>query len=75
MNPSAFLSLNWRDVLKGFIVAAISAAVTGIAQTFQAGAIPTLEQLKTAGLVGVAAGFSYLIKNFFTAPSGTPPAK
>lgn len=72
MNQSNFLSVNWKDVLKGFIVAAISAAVTGIYSSLSNGALPTVEQLKTSALVGLGAGISYLIKNFFTAP--TPAA-
>ena len=75
MNQSNFLSLNWKDVLKGFIVAAITAAVAGISQSLEAGAFPTLAQVKTSALVGLAAGLSYLIKNFFTpAPPTTPAA-
>ena len=69
MKQSPFLSINWSDVGKGFIVAAITSAVTGISQTLEAGAIPTIAQLKTAALVGLAAGISYLIKNFFTPAS------
>ena len=34
MKQSNFLSLNWKDVLKGFVVAAITSAVTGISQSF-----------------------------------------
>jgi hypothetical protein len=74
MNQSSFLSLNWKDILKGFIVAAITAAVAGISQSLEAGAFPTLTQVKTSALVGLAAGLSYLIKNFFTTPPTVPPA-
>ena len=74
MNQSNFLSLNWKDLLKGFIVAAITAAVTGISQSLEAGSFPTVAQLKTSALVGLAAGISYLIKNFFTAPTPPPAA-
>ena len=68
MKQSNFLALNWKDVAKGFVVAAITSAVTGISQSLEAGALPTLVQLKTSALIGLAAGLSYLIKNFFTAP-------
>lgn len=74
MNQSNFLSLNWKDLLKGFIVAAITAAVTGISQSLEAGSFPTVAQLKTSALVGLAAGISYLIKNFFTTPTPPPAA-
>lgn len=72
MKQSNFLAINWADVAKGFIVAAITAAVAGISQSLEAGSFPSLVQLKTSALVGLAAGLSYLIKNFFTTPDQKP---
>jgi hypothetical protein len=70
---STIYTLNWADGAKGFLVAAITAAVATIGQSISAGAFPTLAQLKVAGLAGLAAGFSYLIKNFFSASTTTIP--
>ena len=73
MNTSALFSLNWADVGKGFLVAIIAAFVAAIEQSLQSGAMPTAAQLKTAGLVALAAGFSYVVKNFFTPAATVTP--
>jgi hypothetical protein len=69
MKQSNLFSLNWRDALNGFVVTAITSVVTTIGQSFESGNLPTLPQLKTAGVVGLAAGFSYIVKNFFSKPT------
>lgn len=69
MKESKFLSLNLRDILRGVLMTAITAASTGIYQSLDSGALPTLAQLKVSGMVGLAAGLSYLLKNLFTPPS------
>ncbi len=68
MKQSNFFSLNLRDILRGVLMTAITAASTGIYQSLDSGALPTLSQLKISGLVGLAAGISYLLKNLFTPP-------
>lgn len=63
---STFLKLQWRDLLKGFVVAVITSVVATLYTSFEQGSLPTLAELKTAGLVGIGAGIAYLIKNLFT---------
>ena len=63
---SDFLSINWRDLGKGAVVALITAALASISLAIEAGQLPTVAQLKTAGLAGIVAAIAYIIKNFFT---------
>lgn len=63
---STFLKLNLKDLLKGLVVAVLTAVITSLYQAFQDGGMPTAEQFKTAGLIGVGAALSYLLKNLFT---------
>ncbi len=67
---SDIFSINWRDLGKGFVTALITAALTAIATSIEAGSLPTLAALKSAGLVGLVAGIAYLIKNFLTNGTG-----
>ena len=67
---SNFLNLNVDDLVKGFIVAFLSAALTGIVTTLDLGVLPTLTELKSAGIVGLTAGLSYLLKNLLTNSQG-----
>lgn len=63
---SQFFNLNLKDLLKGGIVAFISAVVTAIVPVIESGTLPTMEQLKAAGWMALTAGVSYLLKNLFT---------
>lgn len=63
---SNFLNLNTQDLVKGFVVAALSASLTGLVATLDSGLLPTLTELKQAGIVGLTAGLSYLLKNLLT---------
>ena len=67
---AAFLSINWADVGKGFLVAVGTVILTSLATTIQAGQFPTLAQLGTLGLAGLGAGVTYLLKQFFTNSAG-----
>ncbi len=67
---SNFLNLNVDDLVKGFIVAFLSTALTGVVATLDSGALPTLAELKSAGIVGLTAGLSYLLKNLLTNSQG-----
>lgn len=69
MKQSELFTLNWRDAVNGFIVTVITSAVTGLGQVLENGTLPTVAQLKTAGIIGLAAGFSYIVKNFFSKPT------
>ncbi len=59
---SDFLTLNVQDLLKGLIVAVLGAATTTIYSLIQSGPIDWNNVWK----VSLAAGLSYLIKNFFS---------
>jgi hypothetical protein len=64
MKTSNIFSLDLRDAAHGLIVAvggAIAAAIESALTT-----IPVSFNYKQIGLVGLAAGVSYLGKNFFT---------
>jgi VIT1/CCC1 family predicted Fe2+/Mn2+ transporter len=67
---SNFLNLNVDDLVKGFIVAFLSTALTGVVATLDSGALPTLTELKSAAIVGLTAGISYLLKNLLTNSQG-----
>lgn len=59
-------TLNSRDIIRGLITAVITAFLTSIYQGIEAGSFPTAAQLKTAGLIGLGAGISYLLKNWLS---------
>jgi len=63
---SNFLNLNAQDLVKGFVVAFLSAALTGLVAILESSALPSLDDLQKAAVVGVTAGLSYLVKNFLT---------
>ena len=63
---SDFLKINWRDIGHGFIVAFGTSVLTGLYDIINGGGMPTMEQLKTIGMIGLGAGISYLIKKVFT---------
>ena len=67
---SNFLNLNINDLIKGFIVAFLSTALTGLVTILDNGALPTITELKSAGIVGLTAGLSYLLKNLLTNSKG-----
>lgn len=63
MKQSNFLSLNWLDLGKAFLVALIAFLLNYIQVSF----IPSLDisaEIKTV----VLAGLAYIVKNFFTKP-------
>jgi len=67
---SGLFKLNFNDLFKGFVVAALAAIGTILVPMLDAGALPTLAQLGTAGAAGLTAGLAYLVKNLFTNSSG-----
>lgn len=71
-NTSGLFSINWADAGKGFITAAIAAALTSGYQALTTGKF-TLDDLKVACIAGLTAGIAYLIKNFFTPATDTKP--
>jgi hypothetical protein len=63
---SDFLKLNWQDIVRGLLVAILTAAFIALQPIVERGTLPTLEELKAIGIVGISAGLAYLMKNFLT---------
>lgn len=62
-----FLQIGWQDILKGFIMAVISAILTGVYTSISDGTFPPdLEGWKAMGIVALGAGVAYILKNLFT---------
>jgi hypothetical protein len=67
---SNFLNLDLQDLTKGFVVAFLSAALTGIVAILETSQLPQMSDLKAAAIVGLTAGLSYLLKNVLTNSQG-----
>ena len=63
---SNFLTLDQKDIVKGFIVAILSASLTALYNLLTAGTTIDTAQLTSVAIAGVTAGLGYLIKNLFT---------
>lgn len=70
MAQSKFGKVNARDVLHGFILAFVSATLTGLYESLVTGSIPSLASIKLHVLAGVTAGIGYLLKQFFQNDAG-----
>ena len=70
MNNSKFFSLHLGDLVKGALVAFLSAALAALIQVLEAGALPDVAQLKSSLLAGAVAGLAYLCKNLITNSQG-----
>ena len=70
MKQSKIGSLNWNDALKGFLVAFLTASLTGLIETLELGALPSLSAVKVHAIAGLVAGLSYLLKQFITNKNG-----
>ena len=73
MKTSSLFSLNLSDLGKGLLVAAGGAVITAVENAMKAGSISF--DWKTIGGVALAAGLSYLGKNFFTPAKLVNPAE
>ena len=71
MKTSNLYTLDFKDLLKGLIVAIGSAVVTTIQTSLQSGSLNFNWQL--IGTVALGAGIAYLGKNFFTSASINTP--
>lgn len=58
-------SLNYRDLLRGLLIAVLTAVITSIYEAISQGGFNAIEWKDTLA-IGVTAGLSYLIKNFFS---------
>lgn len=64
MKTSSLFSLNFKDLAKGLLVATGGAVIAAIESSLQAGSLSF--NWRSIGGVALAAGLSYLGKNFFT---------
>ncbi len=71
METSKFGSIDLRDIAKGLIVAVGGAVITVIQATLSAGSLTF--NCSAIGSVALAAGMSYLGKNFFTPAKTVSP--
>ena len=70
MNNSPFGKLNLRDLINGLVVAFLTASLTGLVQILDSGVLPSLAELKSAGLAGVVASLAYLLQILVTNSPG-----
>ena len=64
---SKLFSIGFKDVIKGLIMAGITAIVAGLYKFLDAGALPsTMADLKPILISGLIAMISYFAKNFLT---------
>ena len=69
MKFSSAFNINWTDLSKGLLMTFITTASASLFTIIHDGRMPTVAELQAAAMVGLTAGFSYLVKNFF---SGIP---
>lgn len=70
MKSSKKYSINWRNILHGFLVAFGSATFMGLIDMVSSGTVPDFEHIKVHVLAGLGAGLSYLFKKFFQNSEG-----
>ncbi|HVW98173.1 MAG TPA: hypothetical protein VHA56_19535 [Mucilaginibacter sp.] len=73
MQTSSLFSLNFKDLVKGLLVAVGGAVIAAIQSSIASGAVNI--DWRETGSVALAAGLSYLTKNFFTAAKNVSPVK
>lgn len=66
MKTSKFLSLDFRDLLRGFLMAVLTPVFTTIYTSFEAGVFTLNWHL--IGVSAIGGAMAYLGKNFFTQP-------
>lgn len=69
---SDFLNLNGKDLVKGLIVAAITAVLGSLQTILAQGAMPTADEWATIAKMAAASIISYLVKNLFTNSKDEP---
>lgn len=66
-----FLSLGTQDLIKGIVMAAIAAILTGLYTSIESGHLPsTMAELKPIAISAIGAAITYLMKNFFSNSDG-----
>jgi len=59
---SKFLTLDWKDLLRGLLIAFLTAVLTGVINILDTGAIFTWLTIKPVLIAGISAALSYLLK-------------
>jgi len=59
---SEFLTLDYRDLLHGIVMAFLTALLTGIIDLLQKGSVFDWPSIKTILIAGLSAALSYLLK-------------
>ncbi len=63
---SQFLTLDYRDLLHGLLLAFLTALITGIIDLLQKGAVFDWPAVRTILIAGVSAALSYLLKSMLS---------
>lgn len=59
---SKFLTLDWKDLLRGLLIAFLTAVLAGVINILDTGAVFTWVTIKSVLIAGVSAALSYLLK-------------
>jgi hypothetical protein len=70
MSKSKLGQINLRDAFHGFVVAFLTASLTGIIESLDSGHLPSLASVKVHALGGLTAGLAYIIKQFLQNDNG-----
>jgi hypothetical protein len=63
---SKFLTLDWKDFSRGFLIAFLTAVISGVIGLLDTGAVFTWGTLKPVLIAGISATLSYLLKCLMT---------
>jgi hypothetical protein len=63
---SVYRKIDLKDVGKGVLIAFGTVFLLGLQQTLSNGNLPTLAELGTLAIAGLAAALAYIVKNVFT---------
>lgn len=66
MKNSGIGKLNLHDIVKGGVVALLTALLTSLLQVLQSGHLPDKGQLIAALISGITAALAYIVKNLVT---------
>lgn len=59
---SKLLTLDWKDFSRGLLIAFLTAALTGVINILDTGAVFTWVTIKPVLIAGISAALSYLLK-------------
>jgi hypothetical protein len=67
---SKLFTINWHDLFKGLVVMVFTTFISSLITVLDTLQFPDAEGFRHIALAGLAAGSSYLLKNFFTNSQG-----